>query len=389
MSKEKIGIYMFTNNLKKNDLGEPLRYIGQSIDIDNRYKDHKGRYGTNPMYEDFEKLGFENFSFEILQECSKEELNELEVKYIKEYNSFWPNGYNLTRGGSTQTEISELTIEKLRIANIGENNPMFGTSSERLKEGNPMYNRRQSEEARIKIAERSRRDIHPMSRKVEDKSGRMWSCVRECSEFFNVGVKQLTSGLKHKKEFPIFLRHLDLHYLDERLENYEFVSLEELEKNSTPRKFRKFKQPLSEISTCGKKVIDKDGNIYTSIKDCARKINYNSNRLNEFLLGVWSFPPELEQLELKFLNPEHNKRREDKEYERKQFEEKGVSHNHYKRKQPKEKRIIKISDKDGNIYNSVKECAEHFQVRPDKLSCMLNGTRKFNKSLLEFELKFI
>lgn len=380
---------MFTNNLKKNDLGEPLRYIGQSIDIDNRYKDHKGRYGTNPMYEDFEKLGFENFSFEILQECSKEELNELEVKYIKEYNSFWPNGYNLTRGGSTQTEISELTIEKLRIANIGENNPMFGTSSERLKEGNPMYNRRQSEEARIKIAERSRRDIHPMSRKVEDKSGRMWSCVRECSEFFNVGVKQLTSGLKHKKEFPIFLRHLDLHYLDERLENYEFVSLEELEKNSTPRKFRKFKQPLSEISTCGKKVIDKDGNIYTSIKDCARKINYNSNRLNEFLLGVWSFPPELEQLELKFLNPEHNKRREDKEYERKQFEEKGVSHNHYKRKQPKEKRIIKISDKDGNIYNSVKECAEHFQVRPDKLSCMLNGTRKFNKSLLEFELKFI
>lgn len=389
MSKQKIGIYMFTNNLKKNELGEPLRYIGQSIDIDDRYRQHKGMYGSLLIYEDFQKLGFENFTFEILKKCTKEELNDLEVYYIKEYNTFWPNGYNLTRGGSTQTEVSELTIEKLRSANIGKNNPMFGTSSERLKEGNPMYNKRQSEEARRKIAERSRRDIHPMSRKVEDKSGRTWSCVRECAEFFSVGVEQLTSGLRHKREFPIFLRHLDLHYLNERPNNYEISPLEDLEKNAIPRKFRKFKKPLSEISTCGKKVIDKDGNVYSSIKDCARKLNLSSNRLNEFLLGVWSFPPELIHLDLKFLNPEHNKRREERDKERKEFEKNGICIDQYRKNKSTEKRIIRISDKDGNIYYSVKECAEHFGIRPDKLSCMLNGTRKFNKELEEFELKFI
>lgn len=389
MSKEKIGIYMFTNNLKKNDLGEPLKYIGQSIDIDDRYRSHKGMYGSLLIYEDFEKFGFENFSFEILQECLKEELNELEMKYIKEHDSFWPNGYNLTRGGSTQTEVSELTIEKLRIANIGENNPMFGTSSERLKEGNPMYNRRQSLDAREKIAARSRRDIHPLSRKIEDKSGRVWSCIKECAEFFKVTYSHLVSGFKKQRNFPVFLRHLDLHYLNERPYDYEFVSLEELEKNAIPRKIMNYKKPLTEISTCGKKVIDKDGNIYTSIKDCARKINFSSDRLNSFLLGIWNFPPELEPLGLKFLNPEHNKRREDRDNERKKFEENGIYVDQYRRIKSSEKRIIKISDKDGNIYNSVKECAEHFQVRPDKLSCMLNGTRKFNQSLLEFDLKFI
>lgn len=50
------------------------------------------------MYLDFKKYGFENFSFEILEECKTEELDEEEIYWIKYYDSY-NKGYNLTGGG--------------------------------------------------------------------------------------------------------------------------------------------------------------------------------------------------------------------------------------------------------------------------------------------------
>lgn len=43
--------------------------------------------------------GIENFSFDILEECSTELLDEKEIYYISYYNSYH-NGYNRTAGGS-------------------------------------------------------------------------------------------------------------------------------------------------------------------------------------------------------------------------------------------------------------------------------------------------
>ena len=41
-----------------------------------------------------------DFKWEIIEECnSKDELDELECHYIKQYNTLHPNGYNLTYGG--------------------------------------------------------------------------------------------------------------------------------------------------------------------------------------------------------------------------------------------------------------------------------------------------
>lgn len=387
---KKIGIYMFTNNVKTNENGQPLRYIGQSIDIDDRYKDHKGRYSKSPMYDDFETYGFENFTFEILKECKEEDLDNFEIYYIEQYNTLWPNGYNLTRGGSGYpNRPTEYTIQKMIEANTGINNPMFGTNEDRLGEKNPMFNKRQSAEARRKIAERSRKEIHPMSRKIEDKSGRVWACVKDCAKFLDLDYGKFISALKGSTTFAIHVRHLDLHYQDERPENYEFVSLEELEKNAIPKKKRNYKKPLSETSTCGKKVIDKDGNIYNSVKECAKHINYNSSRLNTFLLGVWHFPPELEYLELRFLNPDHNKRREENEKRRQEFELKEKPIDIYKPTKSKDERIKQIIDKDGNIYNSVKECSEQFGINQNNLSGMLSGSRNKTKQVIELGLEYL
>ena len=95
--KEKIcGIYKITN--KVND----KVYIGQSVDIYKRWDAHintsndKNKKEYNyPLYSAFRKYGIENFDFEILEVCDKETLDDLEIKYIKEYNSCTldKNGY--------------------------------------------------------------------------------------------------------------------------------------------------------------------------------------------------------------------------------------------------------------------------------------------------------
>lgn len=387
----KTGIYMFTNNVKNNELGKPMRYIGQSINIEDRYKEHRGRYGKSPMYEDFEQLGFENFTFEILVECKPEEMDDFEIYLIKEYDTIWPNGYNLTPGGSGYPKnITELTKERMVEANTGINNPMFGTNEDRIGEGNPMFNKRHSEEARRKIAERSRADIHPTARKIEDKSGRMWLSTRECGLFLGIDSSHISSMIKGKRKVYYYIKHLDLHYLDERPENYEFIPLEELEKTAIPKKEIIYKTPISENSPCSKKVVDVNGVVYNSVKDCARKLGIRSHaNLNSWLLGSFRFPPELEPLELKYLKPEHNERRYLKEKERYEFESKEKHTNHYKPTKTKQERMRKIIDKDGNVYESVKECSEKFGINQNNLSGMLSGSRKKTQKVIDLGLDYL
>ena len=98
-----IGIYKFTN--KRNGKS----YIGQSIDIEARKKTHLTRAFCNTksnreynkvFYRALRKYGIENFDFEILAICKKEELNDLEKYFIKLYNTD-KKGYNEDEGGQT------------------------------------------------------------------------------------------------------------------------------------------------------------------------------------------------------------------------------------------------------------------------------------------------
>ena len=52
------------------------------------------------------KSGKDKFSVELIVKCKLTELNDLEIKYINDYNSLYPNGYNLTKGGKTTRSIS-------------------------------------------------------------------------------------------------------------------------------------------------------------------------------------------------------------------------------------------------------------------------------------------
>lgn len=100
-----IGIYKIEN------LVNGKIYIGQSQNISQRWIAHRNRpFNTNalqydsPLYRAIRKYGLENFSFEVLEETSKEELNEKEIYWIAKFNSNnLDKGYNLTSGGDAIT----------------------------------------------------------------------------------------------------------------------------------------------------------------------------------------------------------------------------------------------------------------------------------------------
>ena len=91
-----IGIYKSTNKLNNNS------YIGKSIDIERRYQQHlyddKWRPDTSGNDMAINKYGIENFTFEIIEECSEDQLNNRERYWIAYYDTYH-NGYNRTVGG--------------------------------------------------------------------------------------------------------------------------------------------------------------------------------------------------------------------------------------------------------------------------------------------------
>lgn len=86
------GVYKITNLITNKT------YIGVSIHIEQRWKEHKNGHGSQSLYKDFWEYGIKNFSFEILEECPEEELYKKEPEWIKYYNSY-KDGYNENPGG--------------------------------------------------------------------------------------------------------------------------------------------------------------------------------------------------------------------------------------------------------------------------------------------------
>lgn len=95
------GIYKITNKLT-NDC-----YIGLSVDIEKRWQRHKWAYkqpkNNTHLYLAMRKYGIENFSFEVIEQCHKEELQDREIYWINYYDSY-NHGYNMTPGGECGAE---------------------------------------------------------------------------------------------------------------------------------------------------------------------------------------------------------------------------------------------------------------------------------------------
>ncbi len=101
-----IGIYKLTNKINGKI------YIGQSDNIERRWQQERNdAYNENktskyslPISIDIRLFGWDNFNKEVVEECSKEQLNEREAFWIKYYNCLKPNGYNSALIGHQITE---------------------------------------------------------------------------------------------------------------------------------------------------------------------------------------------------------------------------------------------------------------------------------------------
>ena len=93
------GIYKITN--QENE----MCYIGQAVDVAARWKNHaKCGLGIdtpagNKLYKAMQEFGIWNFTWELLEECPSNQLNEKEQYYINLYDSY-SYGYNSNKGVS-------------------------------------------------------------------------------------------------------------------------------------------------------------------------------------------------------------------------------------------------------------------------------------------------
>lgn len=91
-------IYKITNKLSGQC------YIGQSANPFERWYSH-AHGQASPIQIAIQELGISNFTFEILEQCSREDANERETFWIGFYHSYG-NGYN-TNGGEGKNKIPQ------------------------------------------------------------------------------------------------------------------------------------------------------------------------------------------------------------------------------------------------------------------------------------------
>ena len=109
-----VGHIYLIKNTKLNKM-----YVGQTLShrknkskyrpfgFQGRFNDHVSeaicntKTGCTYLNNAIRLYGKDAFSVSLITTCSPLELDNLEILYIKEYNTLYPNGYNLTIGGKT------------------------------------------------------------------------------------------------------------------------------------------------------------------------------------------------------------------------------------------------------------------------------------------------
>lgn len=117
LCKNKSGIYKITNKLTN------ISYIGQATNISLRIYQHiHASFSENakdynyPLHKAIRKYGIDNFTLEILEECSEQLLNSRERYWVAFYDTY-KNGYNQTAGGYQsirQIKLTKMAVDQIR-----------------------------------------------------------------------------------------------------------------------------------------------------------------------------------------------------------------------------------------------------------------------------------
>lgn len=112
-------VYKITNTLNGKV------YIGQTVDYRKRKVGHfsylrRNAHRNSYLQKSFNKYGESSFKMEIIKECAVDELDKLEIYYMRKYNSIDKTlGYNMVIGGNTNKSFPDYIRQKMSRSQKG------------------------------------------------------------------------------------------------------------------------------------------------------------------------------------------------------------------------------------------------------------------------------
>jgi len=125
-------VYVITNLLNGK------RYVGQTTKtLRERFLKHKHKKVDTLIHKAIKEFGEKNFTIEELDiGYSREELHEKEIFYIRQLNTFEPNGYNLTVGGQGVKGYKFSEEERRRLSNSHKGYVMPQEQKDKISKSN-------------------------------------------------------------------------------------------------------------------------------------------------------------------------------------------------------------------------------------------------------------
>lgn len=106
------GIYKITNKINGH------YYVGQAVDIKARFREHRfsarhieHKDHNSPIHKALCKYGCDNFLYEVLEECTRTQLNDREIYWIDKLKARENGNYNILAGGQGRIKFDNKPVE--------------------------------------------------------------------------------------------------------------------------------------------------------------------------------------------------------------------------------------------------------------------------------------
>lgn len=212
-----IGIYKIQSKIDNK------YYIGSSINIFKRWKEHKyelrnNRHSNSHLQNFVNKYTLDNLDFIIIEECTKDNIITREQEYL---NTLDKNSFNICINAiapMTNRKHTIETLDKMSKSQSKENNPIFGTKRpkhviEAMQKGRSLK--------RFSTDEKIKRIMNLPNRKpiTISKDGESMNCISlaEAAKIIGVSSTTVSKALK----LNIKIKGWDCHPQDELIKLIE------------------------------------------------------------------------------------------------------------------------------------------------------------------------
>lgn len=217
-----IGIYKITNNINHHS------YIGQSRNIKQRWNSEKrasnditDKSYNYPLSRAFRKYGIQNFTFEIIEECKVDELNEKENYWI---NKLKPE-YNQTAGGDYQThgKLTYIQVQEIQQTLVKDVDGIISHKELALKYNVSSDTIQGINAGRIWINSNLTYPLHLT--KYDSRNKKNYYCI-DCGKKIYRGSKRcLECEQKRRKNNSCILSIISREELKKKIRNQSFVEI--------------------------------------------------------------------------------------------------------------------------------------------------------------------